>query len=183
MASLTFSASSRETTPETSSIESGPSPVEPNHLTAYFPSPSHSPTTETSFLQFHDLSDGGSPTFSERVAMQLDKGHDASVVSPAKSATIPPPNAVPNAVDVRNSLDIFSSKPAANHPFGAELEKVNELAEEIGARDVMILDDDEAFLMSRGLLKFDVENYMDEIQGLFGGSLGNPYGAYGIGWL
>lgn len=78
---------------------------------------------------------------------------------------------------------MFSKKVDANHPFGAELEQVNELAEEIGARNVMILDEEEQFLMSQGLFKFGVEEYMDEIQGLFGGSFGNPFSPLGSGWI
>ncbi|KAK3178929.1 hypothetical protein OEA41_001067 [Lepraria neglecta] len=64
---------------------------------------------------------------------------------------------------MRTSIDMFSTKPESDHPFGAELTKVNELAEEIGARDVLVLDDDEQFLMSRELCKFGAEDYVDEI--------------------
>lgn len=78
---------------------------------------------------------------------------------------------------------MFSNKIEANHPFGAELEQVNELAEEIGARDVMVLDDEELFLMSHGLQKFGAEDYLDEIQGLFGGGFGNPFGPFNAGWI
>lgn len=78
---------------------------------------------------------------------------------------------------------MFSNKVEVNHPFGPELEQVNELAEEIGARDIMILDEEEQYLMSQGFFKFGVEEYMEEIQGLFGGSLGNPFSPFGAGWI
>lgn len=78
---------------------------------------------------------------------------------------------------------MFSNKPDVDHPFGAELEQVNELAEEIGARNVMIFDEEEQYLMSHGLLKFRVEDYVDEIQGLFGGCFGNPFNSFNAGWI
>ena len=70
---------------------------------------------------------------------------------------------------------MFTHKPEADHPFGAELTKVNELAEEIGARDVLILDEEEQYLMSNGFCKFGAGDYVEEIMGLFGCSYNNPF--------
>ncbi len=55
------------------------------------------------------------------------------------------------------------------NPFGLELAKVSELAEEYGAgRDVVaIVDPEEQDLISRGLFKFCAEDYMNEIQSCF----------------
>jgi hypothetical protein len=78
---------------------------------------------------------------------------------------------------------MFSGKADAHHPFSAELDQVNELAEEIGARNVMILDEEEQWLMTHGLLKYGVEEYVEEIQGLFGGSFGNPFSPFNAGWI
>lgn len=78
---------------------------------------------------------------------------------------------------------MFSCKADAHHPFSAELDQVNELAEEIGARNVMILDEEEQWLMTQGLLKYGVEEYVEEIQGLFGGSFGNPFSSFNAGWI
>ena len=63
---------------------------------------------------------------------------------------------------------MFSSKADAGHPFGAELAKVNELAEEYGVKDVTIWDEEEQFLAANGLQKFGVQEYMEEIQCLYG---------------
>ena len=90
---------------------------------------------------------------------------------------------MPNATTTRGSVDMFSNKPDPDHPFGAELTKVNELAEEIGARDVLVLDEEEQYLMDHGLCKFGVEDYMDEIQGLFGGSYNNPFSSPSAIWI
>lgn len=78
---------------------------------------------------------------------------------------------------------MFSNKPKADHPFGAELTQVNELAEEIGARNVLIMDDEEMFLMENGLCKFGADDYMDEIQGLFGGTYNNPFSPFSAVWI
>jgi len=64
---------------------------------------------------------------------------------------------------------MFSHKPDVNHPFGAELAQVNELAEDFGVQDITVWDEEEQFLMEHGLQRFTVDDYVNEIQGLFGG--------------
>ena len=76
---------------------------------------------------------------------------------------------------------MFSSKPEADHPFGAELEQVNELAEEIGAQDV--LDEEERYLANNGFCSYGVQDYLNEIHGLFGGSFSNPFGPFSPVWI
>jgi len=63
---------------------------------------------------------------------------------------------------------MFSSKVDASHPFGKELEQVNELAEEFGVKD-RVLDEEEQYILSRGLRKFAAEDYAMEIGELYGG--------------
>ena len=67
----------------------------------------------------------------------------------------------------KTSLDLFSGQVEADHPFGAELEQVKELAEEYGGNEVQIWDEEEQFLVENGLYRFAVEDYMDEIRPLF----------------
>lgn len=177
---LTYSHSSRGTTPDTSSIGSAPSPVEPNHLSTYFQAPGRNSSSAGS----HRFStDTDVPAIPSRALSHTKKSHEAVARQRSVSRQTPPPTVIHTTANTRDTLDIFSSKVDANHPFGAELEKVNELAEEMGARNVMILDEEEQYLMSQGLLKFGVEEYMDEIQGLFGGSFGNPFNPFSAGWI
>lgn len=65
-----------------------------------------------------------------------------------------------------------AQEPAATavspHPFGKELEQVDEVAEEFGVRDT-VLEEEEQFLRENGLFKFGVEEYLVEIEGLFWG--------------
>ena len=60
------------------------------------------------------------------------------------------------------------ASPIEEHPFGAELTKVMEVAEEFGVKDVYIWNEEEQFLMDQGLLRFSAEDYITEIQPLFG---------------
>ena len=174
--SLRFSGSSRSTTPDTLPSEA-PSPVEPNHLSSYFQSAS----TVRALGNQPNLD---SPVIPQRALSHTKKSHqDSARVRRSASKTTLPPNTISNTNTARSSVDMFSNKPDADHPFGAELTKVNELAEEIGARDVMILDEEEQFLLDRGLCKFGVEDYVDEIQGLFGGSYNNPFSPFNAVWI
>lgn len=174
--SLTFSDSSRATTPENSASES-PSPVEPNHLSSYFQAATTNRISKGS-------TDTGSPAVPQRALSHTKKSHqDSARIRRSASKSTLPPNAIHNTAARRGSADVFANQPESDHPFGAELSKVNELAEEIGARDVLFLDEDEQFLMDRGLCKFGAEDYVDEIQGLFGGSFNNPFSPFTSVWI
>lgn len=81
----------------------------------------------------------------------------------------------------RENADIFSKSADPDHPFGRELAQVNEIAEEFGVT-ARLLDEEEQEIMNKGLCKFDVEAYLDEIADLYGGifegkltSLANPW--------
>jgi len=65
---------------------------------------------------------------------------------------------------------MFSANPETldAHPFGPELAKVTEIAEEYGVQDNMqVIDEEEQELLSRGFRKFCADDYMSEIHGLF----------------
>ncbi|OJD29292.1 uncharacterized protein BKCO1_8500020 [Diplodia corticola] len=66
----------------------------------------------------------------------------------------------------RASVDMFSSTAGteSNHPFGRELEQLNEVAEELGGviRDVE-MDEDARYMVERGLQKFCASDYLAEI--------------------
>jgi hypothetical protein len=80
----------------------------------------------------------------------------------------------------RGSVDMFSQPPiqmpeaASEHPFGNELAQVTELAEEYmqGGIQTGAIDEEEQYLIQRGLFKFDAQDYMNEIQGLFTSAFG-----------
>ena len=174
--SMTFSNSTRATTPDNDS----PSPVEPNHLSSYFANPTRSASGESK-----DASGCDSPTIPQRMPSHTKKSHQLAARKRSIQRTIQPPVEIHTAATapVHNSVEMFTHKPEADHPFGAELTKVNELAEEIGARDVLILDEEEQYLMSKGLCKFGAEDYLEEIMGLFGCTYNNPFSKDCAAWI
>ncbi|KAL8909429.1 MAG: hypothetical protein Q9207_000264 [Kuettlingeria erythrocarpa] len=172
--SRTFSASSRSTTPETSSIESSPSPVEPNHLTSYFQSPGR---------PFSDASPEISiPAIPSRAKSHTKITHQASARRRSNSKPQPPTAIHAPVMPARRSIDMFSSNPESDHPFGAELAQVNELAEEMGANEATMLDEEEQYLVDNGLCKFTVDDYVSEIESYFG-TFGSPYTHFNNAWL
>lgn len=175
--SMALSASSRATTPESDA----PSPMEPNHLSTYFNS-----ARTISSRRSKDSIDNDSPLIPKRMPSHTKKSHQAAARKRSESQTLQqPPNAIHTTppTNVRTSSDIFSNKPDASHPFGAELAQVNEVAEGFGARDVIIMDEEEQYLMTHGLCKFGAEDYIDEVQGLFGGIYNNPFSPFSSVWI
>ncbi|KAL9604827.1 MAG: hypothetical protein Q9219_000275 [cf. Caloplaca sp. 3 TL-2023] len=173
--SLTFSASSRSTSPETSSVESSPSPVEPNHLTSYFESPGSPFSIESSKVSI--------PAVPSRAKSHTKITHQAAARRRSNSKTTQPPVAIHSPVlPARSSIDMFSGNPEPDHPFGAELAQVHELAEEISANEATVLDQEEQYLIDNGLCKFSVDDYLSEIQDFFGVH-GSPYGPFSTAWI
>ncbi|KAL8692018.1 MAG: hypothetical protein Q9218_002872 [Villophora microphyllina] len=175
--SLTFSASSRSTSPDASSIESAPSPVEPNHLTGYFEKPGRPFSEQSTEVTI--------PAVPSRAKSHTKKSHQAAARERSNSRNAQPPVAIHSPVlPARSSIDMFSSNPEPDHPFGAELAQVEELAEEIVAHEAIVLDEEEQYMIDNGLCKFTVDDYMDEIQGYFGtGAQSNPFNPFISSWI
>ncbi|KAL8959910.1 MAG: hypothetical protein Q9193_003300 [Seirophora villosa] len=174
--SLTFSASSRSTSPETSSMESTSSPIEPNHLSSYFESPGRpfsGASTEVCI-----------PAIPARAKSHTKVTHQASAFRRSTSVKkTPPPVAIHSPITpARSSIDMFSSNPEPDHPFGAELAQVNELAEEIGVDEAAMRDEEEQYLVDNGLCKFSIDDYLSELEGYFGASA-NPYSRFNNAWI
>lgn len=81
----------------------------------------------------------------------------------------------------RSSIDIFEGRTDSDHPFGKELAQVNEVAEEFGA--AAFLEEEEQELRSQGLMKFSVNDYLDEISGLYGGVFDGKLGHLSKPWI
>ncbi|KAL8941299.1 MAG: hypothetical protein Q9211_001872 [Gyalolechia sp. 1 TL-2023] len=174
-ASLIFSASSRSTSPETSSLASSPSPVEPNHLTSYFKSPGRPFSAEPKEVRI--------PAVPSRAKSHTKTAHQAAACRRSNSTKMQPPVAIHTlAIPARSSIDMFSGHPEPDHPFGAELAQVNELAEQIHANEAIVLDEEEQYLIENGLCKFSVDDYLCEIQDYFEGH-GNPSSLFNAAWI
>lgn len=65
---------------------------------------------------------------------------------------------------------MFTGPTDLTHPFGKELAQVNEVAEEFGATQTLI-DEEEQELLNKGFRKFGVNDYLDEIADLYNGGI------------
>lgn len=173
-----------DTTPDGSATESPRGSMEPNHLSRYFQTPSRSSSSaSSSFLQNNDPLDVNVPAVPQRALTHTKKSHQSLARKRSLSRMTPPPNSLSNTSYARSSFEIFAGKPEPNHPFGKELEQVNELAEDFGISDVTGLDDEEEYLTSNGLIKFGAEDYMMEIEQLLGGVFEDRLLPMGSGWI
>ena len=143
--------------------------VEPNHLSTYFEVPSKARSSVGSHRQSNTSVDADAPAIPSRAISHTKKTHQALARKRSQSLIRTPPVSLPPASAPRSSLDMFSCKPDVDHPFGAELAQVNELAEDFGVQDITVWDEEEQFLMEHGLQRFAADDYVNEIQGLFGG--------------
>ncbi|CAD0106911.1 unnamed protein product [Aureobasidium uvarum] len=161
---------------DASSFDESPLSPEPNHLSCYF-KPSvydeplqHSHNRDTSVSSF--LPSGAAPVLPQRAPSHSKHAHQLSHkrsvsrdLSHKRSISRNPPSFPEDIITTRDSTDFFrASGPASPHPFGKELEQLNEIAEEFGStvRDVEA-DADRVFMDAHGLDHFSANDYMMEI--------------------
>jgi hypothetical protein len=111
------------------------------------------------------------PSHSKQAHVDLSRKRSIQRLSP------PPTNL--NKPAHREAIEPSISSP---HPFGKELAQVNEVAEEFGAT-ASIIDEEEREILSKGLHKFGVEEYLDEIAGLYGGVFDDKLGPMSKPWV
>ncbi|KAI8624652.1 hypothetical protein F5Y19DRAFT_480396 [Xylariaceae sp. FL1651] len=188
--------SSPPTSPEMSPEEDSSRSPEPNHLSCYFTAPSQksapisqeapiipkrapSHTKKASFDNLANkharLSNQSSKTVSTKASFTLSRSSSTSttatsVSSASYSLKSPLPSISsagtvlpPSTPRFRRPTDAAESQ----HPFGQELAKVSELAEELGVKDKLEdVGDEEEQLIAKGLCKFNADDYLAEIHGL-----------------
>ncbi|KAI9680028.1 MAG: hypothetical protein M1817_005044 [Caeruleum heppii] len=183
------------------SVDSRSTSPEPNHLSCYFNGPSRSNSTttgNTSRQSPRTSTDPNAPVVPQRALSHTTATHKAMARSRSTRQS-PPPNAIhtlpcpSSSATTRTSADMFSAAPItststtttpSSHPFGRELEQVNELAEEYGVVNSVLIEE-EQILRSRGLRKFGVDDYLREIEGLLegGGVFEDRLIGMGPGWI
>lgn len=139
---------------------------EHNHLSGYFPKRS---ATISSTARSSTSSTGpDAPHVPKRALSHTKKSHQDLARKRSLSRLSPPPTSMTTpAAARRHAQDVFAPVPeTAEHPFSRELDKVNEVAEDFGA--LRVLDEEEQILLSRGLKKFTVDDYLSEIEELYG---------------
>ncbi|KAJ5178807.1 hypothetical protein N7492_002017 [Penicillium capsulatum] len=166
------SYSSSITTPDLFPHDSSPIDANPD---SYFPKRS---ATVTSHPRSSTSSD--TPQVPKRALSHTKRSHQDLARKRSQSRMSPPPLSPPrSAPSVRSSQEMF--RPDV-HPFGKELEQVNEVAEEFGSPHV--LDEEEQILSRKGLQKFSVDDYICEIEELYGSIFDDNPGPISTGlWL
>ncbi|KAI9802189.1 MAG: hypothetical protein M1825_002909 [Sarcosagium campestre] len=167
--------SSPATSVEASPTQSRPISPEPNHLSCYF-NGGRSNSTSASPRQSSGSSDGGAPNIPHRVPSHTAATHKA-LARKRSLQRMSPPNIIP----VTHAAPSASEDTSA-HPFGRELEQVDELAEEYGVASRM-MDEEERIMGQKGLLKFGVQDYMSEIEDLFSGVFDDNLFPMATGWI
>jgi hypothetical protein len=168
-------ASSGLTTPDQSPYESFPIDAHPS----YFPKRSATVTSHPR-SSTNSASSTDAPMIPKRALSHTKRSHQELARKRSQRMSPPPLDSVRSNPTTRASQDIF--KPEA-HPFSKELEQVNEVAEEFGAPHFM--DEEEQILHRKGLIKFTVDDYLLEVEELYGSIFDDtvgPIGAVGA-WL
>lgn len=119
----------------------------------------------------HSLTFSRSSSTSTRAS---SASHSSAQQAAIKTAPPPPmpvvsPLASPQLLQTKNPPPPPRSVPEP-HPFGAELAQVTELAEEFSASSKggpYIMDEDDQYLHSHGLMKLNFDDYMNDVQELF----------------
>ncbi|KAK2807541.1 hypothetical protein FQN50_005409 [Emmonsiellopsis sp. PD_5] len=153
------------TSPDMSSGEASPIAPEPNHLSSYFDPVKRSNTHHHS--RSSASSSTHSPLLPQRSLSHTKKSHQELARQRSNSKTTPPPTSLSHSHTPRLSQErIKPIQESTPHPFGKELEQVNEVAEEFGGIQ-SVFAEEEQMLVKKGLRKFAVEDYILEIEDLY----------------
>lgn len=159
------SVRSRDTYTDASSVDECPTSPEPNHLSAYFKPSVYPEVSRTNSVR----TSSGRTSFDAPVVPQRAPSHSKKAhvqVSRQRSVARQHAHSSSSSSDMtRETLDFFHT--ASPHPFGKELEQLNEVAEEFGSvvRDAEA-DADRAFMDVHGLGQYSAVDYMTEISDL-----------------
>ncbi|KAL4884374.1 hypothetical protein BJY04DRAFT_7473 [Aspergillus karnatakaensis] len=139
------------------------SPIEPNPLSGYFPKRSATVTSHPR-SSTSTTSSGEAPMIPRRALSHTKRNHQELARQRSVSRMSPPPLQAPTSnPPARPAYDNYNAEP---HPFGKELEQVNEVVEEFGGAP--LFDEEERLLHSKGLKKYSVDDYLVEIEDLYG---------------
>lgn len=191
------SHASRETLTDASSINSSPTSPAPNHLSGYFTSANKNLRKSASSGNLQRLKETVEeeepvPAIPERALSHSKRAHERIAhkrslqnMPRSQSMRSSQQSARSSRGEHRTSADIFNPTiEEESHPFGKELEQLNEVAEEFGGavRDAE-MDADLAVLRERNLATFCAADYLAEIEPLFNQRFGIPHAAPPMAWI
>lgn len=196
------SHASRETLTDASSVgSSSPTSPAPNHLSGYFAAANNTKTVRKSSSSGNVRKSASSsnlqqlreqveeepavPAIPERALSHSKRAHERlaqkrSLQNLSRSQT------TRSSREHRASIDMFNSaiKEEEAHPFGKELEQLNEVAEEFNGvvRDAE-MEADLAIIRERNLATFCAADYLAEIQPLFSTRFGHMAQPAPMAWI
>lgn len=169
---------SAATTPDSFSVEA--SPVSEGGKTLNFFDTHHSETV-LGIRPSSSNSNTDAPPVPQRASSHSKKAHQELARKRSISRMSPPPTSLAGPTVVRNSADMFGTADPS-HPFVKELAQVDEVAEDFGLVSTNFVKEEQD-LISRGLRKFGVQDYLEEIQGLYGGVFEDKLGPMANPWI
>jgi hypothetical protein len=185
---------SRDTTlTDASSVESSsPTSPAPNHLSGYFSSTGKQLKKSASTNSLQKVKEKVSetvPAIPQRALSHSKRAHERlahkrSLQNDALTSRGSLGSAR-NSREQRSSFDMFSSSIQEEvHPFGKELEQLDEIVEEFGGvvRDAET-EADLSTMRRRNLAAFCAADYFTEIQPLFNTRFGIPHQAPAMAWI
>ncbi|RDW70778.1 uncharacterized protein DSM5745_08289 [Aspergillus mulundensis] len=136
------------------------SPIEPNPLSGYFPKRSATVTSHPRSSS-STTSSNDAPIIPRRALSHTKRNHQ-ELARQRSMKRMSPPSDISGNVE-RPAYNDYHTEP---HPFGKELEQVNEVVEEFGGAP--LFDEEEQILHRKGLKKYSVNDYLVEIEDLYG---------------
>lgn len=182
---------SRDTTlTDASSVESSPSSPALNHLSGYFPSAGKQLRKSASTASIHQVKEEvveSTPAIPQRALSHSKRAHErlAAKRSLQNMSSRASTGSQRNSREQRSSADMFSATITEEaHPFGRELEQLNEIVEEFGGvvRDAET-EADLTAMRSKNLAAFCAADYLSEIRPLFSTRFGFPQQALPMAWI
>jgi hypothetical protein len=159
------------TSADNSSMESSPITPNTDELKCFFDNTPKQSATTAGTRTSSDVPTFETPAIPKRALSHSKKAHVELSRKRSVQMMSPPPNAMPERPSSRSSAhQMFNGPTDPNHPFGKELAQVNEVAEEFGATQTL-LDEEEQELLNKGFKKFGVNDYLDEIADLYNGGV------------
>lgn len=183
---------SRDTTlTDASSVESSPTSPAPNHLSGYFPSGGKQVRKSASTASLQRVKEEvvePIPAIPSRALSHSKRAHErlAAKRSNGNIGSRGSLGSLRNSREQRSSVDMFNSATITEevHPFGRELEQLNEIVEEFGGviRDAEA-EADLAIMRSKNLAAYCAADYLSEIRPLFNNRWGMPQQIPAMAWI
>jgi hypothetical protein len=182
---------SRDTTlTDASSVESSPTSPAPNHLSGYFPSGGKQLRKSASTASLQQVKEEvveTTPAIPQRALSHSKRAHErlAAKRSLSNIGSRGSSGSLRNSKEQRSSVDMFNYSIAEEaHPFGRELEQLNEVVEEFGGvvRDAQV-EADLTVMRSRNLAAYCAADYLSEIRPLIKSRFGLPQQVAPMAWI